>query len=251
MKKIPGDIKLHLEKYIKFTADKISEAVINKIRNPAEGAVFEAIDAYFKFEDYQYGISKINFVYAEEKNKCKIETYSFTKNNSSEENSSKKDEFDDGLDDDPEEEFDEFGDDNDDFGGDNFSNDDEDGFDDDDFFGSISFFENIKDWVAETFKLDIEDLQIFGGSETIGDKVFTFAQKSALTKAIQELEAKGLKFSKEPQLSLSTHDDTLVINKDDSIKWNYKPMEILKTEAAVKAFAEICFDTKELRDLIK
>jgi hypothetical protein len=218
-------------------------------------------------KDYQYGIKKINFIYNKEKNKCKLDTYSFTKNQSSDanEDESKKVEFDDSLgkhtkefdpelDDDYGDEFsDDDDDDEDDLGEDlaGFGADDDDDFGDDDFFESISFFENIKDWVSEIFKLDIHQLKIFGKSQTIGDRIFAFAQKTALLKAIKDIEEKGIKFTSEPLLSLSTHNDTEVINKDNLIEWSDRPEEVLKTSQAIETFAMICFDSKEFRDLVK
>jgi len=260
-KKIPKYIKLHLEKFIDFTADKISEAIIKKIGAPKEGAVLEAISIYFEWKDYQYGIKDVDFIYDEENKKCKIDTYSFTKKQSSGDDDEKEDFLNDGLgvepekslddDDDDFSDDDDFDDIDDDFDKEDEFNDDEDDFGDDDFFASISFFSNIKDWFAEIFKFKIDDLKLFGGSATIGDRIFAFAQKKALLKAVKKIETKGIIFSDDPQLVLTTHDHQEIINKDNTIEWHDTPDEILKSAEAIETFAMICFDSDELRKLIK
>jgi len=268
-KKIPADIKLHLEKFIDFTADKISEAIIKKIGQPQEDAVLEEIYASFERVDYQYGIKEISFLYNEEETKCEIDTYSFIKKKSSasKKKDSKKDVFDDGLGSEPDKSLEDDDDDDDDLdfsddddfddvedfgnGDDDFSDDDDDDFGDDDFFGSISFFSNIKDWVAETFKLSMDNLKLFGGPETIGDRVFAFAQKKALLKAVKKIEKKGIKLSPEAQLALTPSDHEEIINTDNLIEWQDMPEKILKTSEAVETFAMICFDSDEFRGLVK
>lgn len=261
-KKIPADIKLHLEKFIDFTADKISEAIIKKIGPHQEDVVLDDISTFFERVDYQYGIKEISFLYNDERTKCEIETYSFIKNKSagSKKKDSKKDEFDDDFESDPEKslddddldfsEDDDF-DDEDDFDKDEDFGDDDDDFGDDDFFGSISFFSNIKDWFSETFKLSMDNLMLFDGPETIGDRVFSFAQKKALLKAVKKIEKKGIKLSTKLQLTLTSGDYEEIINNDNFIEWHDIPGEIIKTPEAIAAFAMICFDSDEFRGLIK
>jgi|GEM_PF-2117939 len=262
-KKIPAGVKLHLEKFIDFTADNISEAIIKKIGEPKDGAVLETISIFFEREDYQYGIKNVNFLYNGIKTKCKIDTYSFTKNRStdSDEDDKEEDYLNDGLgvepekslddDDDDFSEDDDFDDFDNDFDKDDGFGDDDDDFGEDDFFASISFFSNIIDWFAETFKFDIDELKLFGGSKTIGDRVFAFVHKKALLKAVNKIESKGIKFSASPQLVLSTHDYQETINENNYIEWRDTLEKSLKDSAAIETFAVICFDTDEFRKLLR